>query len=230
RQARDRDDWQKRGVGGLVSAVDNGAGTITISVGGFGGNHNVAIHTTKDTVARRYAAGSVKFDEAKSAPLDQIKPGDQLRARGTKNADGSELTAEEIVSGTFRNIAGTVTSVDPTSNSMTVQDAIAKKSVVVKLTPDSQMKKLPPEMAQRIAMRLKGGAGQGGDANNGNGGNQTPQSQSSGGGFSRGQGGTQGTGGQSGGGNGPPDLQRFLSRLPESKLADLQKGDAVMIV
>src|SRR5262249_20207690 len=35
RQARDRDDWQKRGVGGLVSAVDNGAGTITISVGGF---------------------------------------------------------------------------------------------------------------------------------------------------------------------------------------------------
>jgi len=32
------------------------------------------------------------------------------------------------------------------------------------------------------------------------------------------------------GGNGSPDLQRMLSRLPNSTLADLQKGDAVMIV
>ena len=32
------------------------------------------------------------------------------------------------------------------------------------------------------------------------------------------------------GGNGPPDLQRMLSRLPNSTLTDLQKGDAVMIV
>ena len=30
--------------------------------------------------------------------------------------------------------------------------------------------------------------------------------------------------------NGPPDLQRLLSRLPNSTLADVQKGDAVMIV
>ena len=33
-----------------------------------------------------------------------------------------------------------------------------------------------------------------------------------------------------GGGNGPPDLQRMVSRLPNSTLADLQKGDVVMIV
>jgi hypothetical protein len=30
--------------------------------------------------------------------------------------------------------------------------------------------------------------------------------------------------------NGPPDLQRLLSRLPDSTLTDMQKGDAVMIV
>ena len=35
---------------------------------------------------------------------------------------------------------------------------------------------------------------------------------------------------QNGNGNGSPDLQRFLSRLPNSSLADLQKGDAVMMV
>jgi hypothetical protein len=34
----------------------------------------------------------------------------------------------------------------------------------------------------------------------------------------------------SGNGNGAPDLQRFLGRLPNNALADLQKGEAVMIV
>ncbi len=216
RQERDREDWQKRGVGGLVSAVDAGAGTITISSVGLGGNHNVTIHTGKSTTARCYAPDSVKFDDARPASLDQIKPGDQLRARGTRNPDGSELRAEEIVFGTFRNIAGTVMAIDPASNSMTVQDAIGKVSVVVKISSDSQLKKLPAEMAQRIAMRLKGANGEDSAQAAGSPSAGNPQ-------FSRAPGGMQG-------GNGPPDLQRFLARLPSSTLADLQKGDAVMIV
>jgi hypothetical protein len=231
KQERDRGDWQKRGVGGLVSTVDAAAGTITISSGAFGASHTVSVHTTKDTVARRYAPGSVKFDEAHPAPLDQIKPGDQLRARGMRSADGGEITAEEIVSGTFRNIAGTITAVDAAENSVTVQDAIAKGPVVVKLSPDSQIKKMPAEMAQRIAMRLKGGNGEGGGQpaggqGSGNAGGYRPASGAPGAGsqFPRGPGGAQG------GWNGPPDLQRFLGRLPNSALSDLQKGDAVMIV
>jgi hypothetical protein len=145
----------RRGVGGLVGAVDGTTNSITISSAGVGGNHNVIIYTTKNTTARRYAPDSVKFDDARPVSVDQIKAGDQLWARGTRNADGSELTAEEIVFGTFRNVAGTITAVDPASNSMTVQDLIAKSSVVVKLSADSQVKKLAPETAQRIALRLK---------------------------------------------------------------------------
>ena len=227
KQERDREDWQKRGVGGLVSAVDAVTGTITISSAAVGGNKSIAIRTTKTTVARRYAPDSVRFDDAEPAPLDQIKPADQLRARGTRNADGSELTAEEIVSGTFRNIAGTVTAVDPVSNSMTVQDAISKQSVVVKVSADSQVKKLPAEMAQRIAFRLKGGANGNGEQSAGHAAAAAAKSgdgsmSTAGGQFQRGPGGERA--------NGPPDLQRFLSRLPSSKLTDLQKGEAVMIV
>jgi len=229
KQQREQEDWQKRGIGGLVNAVDATTRTITISTGSFGGAHNVAVHTTKDTIARRYAPGSVKFDDARPAPLDQIKAGDQLRARGTRSADGNEITAEEIVSGSFRNIAGTITVIDAASDSMTVQDAIAKAPVVVKLAADSQVKKLPTEMAQRIAMRLKAGSGEaGGQAAGG-------QGQGNSGGFrpaSEGVGAqnARGPGGMRGGWGGPPDLQRLVSRLPGSKLSDLQKGDAVMIV
>jgi hypothetical protein len=211
KQLHDRDDWQKRGVGGLVTNVDAAAGTITISSSGIGANRSIAVHITKDTILRRYAPGSVRFDDAKPAPASQImariKAGDQLRARGTRNPDGSEVSAEEVVSGAFRNIAGTIKAIDPASNTMTVQDAISKSAVVVKVSPDSQMKKLPAEMAQRIAMRLKD------SADGGSGKSQAPR------GPANGQ-----------GGNGPPDLQHMLSRLPNSTLADMQRGDAVMIV
>ncbi len=210
---RERDDWQKRGVGGLVTKVDAATGTIAISSDGMGASRSIVVHIAKDTVLSRYAPGSVKFDDAKPGAVEQIKAGDQLRARGTRNEDGSELSAEEIVSGTFRNIAGTIKAIDASNHTMTVQDAIAKSTVVVKVSPDSQMKKLPPEMAQRIAMRLKATAGGGSGDQPGPNGQGQGQSMTSG-----------------RGGNGPPDLQRMLSRLPDSTLTDLQNGDAVMIV
>jgi len=228
KQQRERDDWQKRGVGGLVTKVEPAAGTITISSGGLTANRSIAVQVRKDTVLRRYAPGSVKFDDAKAAPLDQIKAGDQLRARGTRNPDGSELTAEEVVSGSFRNVAGTITAIDPTNNTMTVQDLIAKGPVVVKVSADSQMKKLPAEMAQRIAARLKGGAGANGDqAANMQSGDQNQLAPPGGGRQSGAQ--QRGANGVPGG-NSPPDVQRLLTRLPNSTLADLQKGEAVMLV
>jgi Domain of unknown function (DUF5666) len=223
KQQQDRDDWQKRGVGALVTAVDSATGTVTISSGGIGTARNIAVHITKNTILRRYAPGSVNFDDAKPAPIDQIKAGDQLRARGAKSADGSEVTAEEVVTGSFRNIAGTIKAIDTANSTMTVDDAISKSPVVVKVTPESQLKKLPAELAQRVAMRLKGTAG----AENGvqPGGNAQGQNMRPAGDSSA----SHGAPGVPGGG-GPPDMQRMLSRLPNSTLADLQKGDAVMIV
>ena len=70
--------------------------------------------------SHRYAPGSVKFDDAAPAPLDQIQKGDQLRARGQRSADGGELTADEVVSGSFRNISGTINLVDASANTITV--------------------------------------------------------------------------------------------------------------
>jgi hypothetical protein len=256
KKQHDLEDWQKRGMGGIVTKVDVATDIITISSDGSGANRSIAVHIAKETVLRHYAPGSVKFDDAKPVPasafMAQIKAGDQLRTRGTRSPDGSELKAEEAVAGSFRNIAGIIKALDAASNTITVLDAISKSAVVVKVSSDSQMKKLPPEMAQRIAMRLKAAAGSAsGDqpATSGQGQSQTQtqsQSQEQGQGQGRGQGmangqaaganggraryGAEAQGRSGGGGNGPPDLQRLVSRLPNSTLADLQKGDVVMIV
>jgi hypothetical protein len=167
--------------------------------------------------------------------LKDIQPGDQLRARGNRNADGSELTAEEIFAGVFPQFAGTVKSVDASAGTLSVQDLTSKKTVQLKVTADSQLHKIPPEMAQGFAMRLKGAMPRGvpgaaastsaqpesgqKSANPQSG--QPPNGMAQGGGMS---GGTRA--------GGPPDFQRLLSRLPASSLADLnlQKGDAVIIL
>ena len=217
KQAHEREEWQRHGVGGLVSAVDAAQGTITITTNALGAGKDVTVHFSKQTVLRRYAADSVKFDDAKPAPVEEIKPGDQLRARGSRSADGAELTADEIVSGSFRNIAGTIESLDASAGTITVKDLISKKSVTLKIGSESQLRKLPPQMAQRIAMRLKGTpaatpTSSGGSADRGA---RRPDSAS---------------GGGMGGGNGAGDLQQMISRMPAAGLSDLQKGDAVMIV
>jgi hypothetical protein len=232
KQTRDREEWQKHGAGGLVSMVDPATNTITVSLPALGDKKNLTVHISKDTILRRYAPDSVKFDDARHAPLDQIKPGDQLRARGSRNADGTELTAVEIVSGTFRNIAGTISAIDPSAGTVTLQDLAIKKPVTVKITTESQIRILPPQMAQRIALRLKGipadaatpaAVGTAGPANVAQ--SPNPRGTPAGG---PGVGGSAGVGRPAGGG--PPDLQQAINRMPAATLSDLQKGAAVMLV
>jgi co-chaperonin GroES (HSP10) len=218
KQQHDREDWQKRGTGGIVSAIDPATGTFTVSITP---TQSVLVKMSKDTNFLRYSPNSVKFADAQKGTIDQIKTGDQLRARGTRSADGKEIAAEEVISGTFRNIAGTVSSIDASNNSITVKDILAKKSVVIKFNSDSQLRKLAPQMAQRLAFFLKGGAqaGQGGAPAGGS----TSAS------------GTSALGTRSGGGPGArpaggPDFQQMLNRIPSVTLADLQKEDAVMVV
>jgi Domain of unknown function (DUF5666) len=241
KQAHEREEWQRHGAGGLVSTVDAASNTVTISLPAIGEKKTVAIHFSSATILRRYAPDSIKFDDAKPAPLDQIKPGDQLRARGTGNADGTELTADEIVSGSFRNIAGTISAVDASVNTLTVQDLATNKPVTIKITTDTQLRKLPAQMAQGIAMRLKGASADvppQAATNSSAPAAQTgkPSGPPSGAPPSSGQG-ARGQGAAGPGGAGSPggaarggDLQQAILRVPAATLAELQKGDAVMIV
>ena len=205
-------DWQKRGTGGIVSAVDAGTGTLTVSVGA----KKIAVDTSSKTQFRRYAGDSVKFEDAKPGTLAQIQPGDQLRVLGTKSDDGSSIQAEEIVSGSFKNLAGLIASIDASKGTVTLKDLTTKKTVTVVITANSNVRTLPPEAAARFAARAKGEAANAGGAG-------APASQ---GGEAPGGAGRPGGGGRSAGG----DLSQLVGRLPNKTIADLKVGDAVMIV
>jgi hypothetical protein len=219
----EKQDWQRRGAGGIVSAV-NGS-TVTISAGA----RKIQVETAATTKFRRYAGDSVKFEDAKPGTLSQIQVGDQLRVRGSKSDDGSTIQAEEIVSGSFKNLSGTIATINVAGGTLTLKDLTTKKMMTVGVTANSDVRKLPPEIAARFAARQRGeGAGAGAGANGGAGRPQGAGAPAGGaaaaGEFSRAAG--MGGSGRSAGG----DLSSMLSRLPTEPLSDLKVGDAVMIV
>ena len=239
KQQKDREDWQRNGVGGLVKSVDASSASIVLTSGVGATAKTITIHTTKDTMLKRYAPASVRFDQATAAPIDAIHAGDQLRARGTKNADGTEISAVEVVSGSFRNISGTI--------------------IIARCCQFDAGGERPGEQEAGDGSHYARCAdAQAGGQDGANAGDEAEGRERRGGRRSRrrgewvvrapripaevqvkerpgGQGlevqGASGGGqwsGQAGAGGG--DLQQMLSRAPAIKLSDLNKGDAVMLV
>jgi len=226
-----RQDWQKRGIGGPVSAVDPAAGTVTISTSSFAGKKSIVVRTSKSTLIHRYAPDSAKPEDAKPSTLQEVHIGDQLRARGDRNSDGTEVAAEEIYAGNFPNIAGLIKSIDASAGIISVQDVLSKKTVQLKIASDSQLHQIPAEMAQRFAARLKSALppGMPGAPMNSSAASSSPTAGQAapGGGTPGGSMGAGSGGARSGGGF---DFQRLLDLTPAVALADLHKGDAVAVL
>ncbi len=222
KQQADQAEWRKRGVSGLVAAVDAKAGQVTINTRTAEGLKPLIIVADEKTAVSRYAPDSVKFADAKPSTLADIKPGDQVRALGVKSDDGTRYEAEELLSGSFRNVAATVTTIDAAANSMKVMDLATKKPLLVHLNADSTMRKLPEWAARMIAMRAAGGAAGAGGAGGagGTGGGQRPPGAPA-------QAAPGGPGGPGGGRGG--DMQQMLERWPAIKLEDLKPGDAIIV-
>ncbi|HUZ93714.1 MAG TPA: DUF5666 domain-containing protein [Edaphobacter sp.] len=210
--AKEEADWHTRGTGGLVSAVDEGTGAITVSIGA----KKVAVQTSSATKFRRYAGGSVKFEDAQSSTLAEIHAGDQVRVLGMKSADGSSIQAEIVVSGSFLHLAGTIATIAAANGTFTIKDLATKKTMTVQVTADSNVRKLPPQAAARFATRAKG------DASAGHPGGARPAATA--------EGASDSQGGEEQRRSAGMDLSQMLSRLPTESLSDLKVGDAVMIV
>lgn len=221
RQQKEREQWQLRGVGGLVKSVDTGTGTIEVTSGVGAQTRTVDVHVGKNTVLKRYAPASVRYDLAQAAPISAIHVGDQLRARGQKNAAGTEIEADEVVSGSFRNISGIIDNLNAANSTIEVKDLLTKKPVTIHIPGDAQMRALPEMMARMMAARLKGESGGEGArmANAPSGGQQRNWPGA----------GSERTAGAGRAENGN-ELQTILNRAPLIQFSGLKKGDAVMLV
>ncbi len=197
------EDWKHRGSSGIVTSVDAAAKTIAVKAGA----RTFTVQADDKTKFMRYSPDSAKPADARPSSIDDIKAGDQVNVLGNRGADGSTVTAEQVYSGIFRQIAATVISVDTAANELKVTDLATKKPLVIRITSDSSMRKLPEQMAAMLARRYRANAS--------------------------GAGGPGGPGGPRGGppnGRGGRDIGQMLDQLPPLQLSDLKPKDAIMVV
>jgi hypothetical protein len=206
RDEADRQDWNTRGISGIVAAQSGS--TITLRIRTFQGETRPAVTVSDQTKFRRYAPDSVKFADAKPSKFDEISVGDQLRARGGKTPDGLAIAADEIVFGTFLTTAGSVVSVDGAAKEITIQETGTGKPLVIRLTPDSRIKQMPSFPGMGGAPGAAGGPPPPGGPPSGGFGGIVPGVGSPGGG---------------------PTLAQMVEMMPAGTLEDVKPGQTVIV-
>ena len=152
----DLDDWRRRGIGGIVKDLNLQTGQVNLELRGPGTGGRVVILTAKADF-RRYASGSLRFEDAQPSNFRELSIGDQMRVLGDKSTDGTTFNAERIVSGAFRTIGATVTEVDLQRNEIKATSLDQKKPIVISLTKDSVLRRIPPLVALAIAQGAMAG-------------------------------------------------------------------------
>src|SRR5207245_5719358 len=160
KQEKERIEWRKRGISGIVASLNTSTKEITVSSRSLvGAPQSIIVPVTDEVVMRRHPPDTMpKYREAKPSKFEEVKVGDQLRALGDKSADGTHLTAEEVLFGTFKIVGGTVTAIDATANQIKINDLTTKKPLTIILKPDSVLRRFP----ENAAMMFGGGGGPGG--------------------------------------------------------------------
>lgn len=228
----DRAEWQRRGVAGRVTSLNPQTKEISLAVGPRDAGQTITVDASGDVRFRRYAPDSVRFADARPSSFSELQTGDLVRILGDKFADAARIKAEEVVSGSFRNIAAQVKSVDPAANEIRVTDLETKKPLLVRVNQDTVLRRMPPMMAAMIARRREGGGpgGPGGGSPGGAAGGRSPEAMRQGG-FNSGSGGPQGGGpGAPGGMRRGGDLNQAVERMPALTVAELKPGDAIIIL
>lgn len=154
KREHDLNDWKQRGIGGVVREVNPQTSEITLELRGAGAGTSIIVQTSKATL-RRYVPGSLSFEDAQPGAIGDVRPGDQLRALGSKGADARTFAAEQIVSGTFRTIGVTVTEVNSQTGAIKATTLDQKKPIEVGFNKDSTLRRISPQVATAIAQKAK---------------------------------------------------------------------------
>jgi hypothetical protein len=230
RQTNFLEDWKKRGTYGKVVRYDPQTKVITISTRSFGVEKTIAVKPKDNAEFYRYQPNSIEIELNNStrSKLTDIDINDEIRVLGNKNAEGTEIEAEKIVSGSFKQSGGTIKAINFEKNEIIISDFQTKKDISIVVSDHSILKQFPAEMAQRMAMmQAGGGGGQGGFRPPTQGGGQTtpqPATQQN----TKTPGQTPGGAGQGGGfraGGGIDD-----SRFQNIKLTDLKVGEMIGVL
>lgn len=229
KREQERADWRTRGVNGRVTAVDAAKKEIVVEARSREGAETVNVSASGNVKFRRYAPGSLRPADAIAGTFADIRVGDQVRVLG--NRDGSRVTAEEVISGRVARLNGMVEAVDAARGEVTVKDSQTGQTFSVTLLKNATLRRIPAEFAETLrqreqqrAQRRDGGAGTSTEGQP-NGERRRDREGQAGRGGQEGQSGERQRAG--GGGRGQ---QGMFDSFPVITIAELKKGDAVIVM
>lgn len=221
-QEAQREDWQRRGVFGRIEAINSDRKEITIRTRGReGAQQTVIVDASRAVRFMRNAPDSSRPQDAVVSSFSELRVGDQLRARGERSTDGTRVTAEEIVTSNVQRTGGTVQSVNASANEIVVRNEQTGQTQTIVIGQRSMLRRITPELASQMAERRAAAQAGSREERRGqrDGGAARPNGQGAGDGQRR-----RGQGG--GGGRG---MQDMLQNLPAVTIAELKKGDMVIV-
>jgi hypothetical protein len=222
------EEW-KNATSGLVTAIDAGAKQVrmTAKLPGTPAPKEIMVDLSGRVQFQHYNPDTGKYEPSTMAA---IKMGDQVRVLGQKNADSTEIKAENIGSGSFKTIGVQVKSIDAAANQIQGIETGSKKPIVIALRSDTSLKKFDDVSAMMVARQLNptyqqaGGRGRGGAGGGAPGTSMPPQ------GVSPAGPGGPGGGRPFGGGRGRNmDIGKLIEQQPSIQLSDLKPNDAVIV-
>lgn len=216
KQELERAEWKKRGLLGVITALKPETKEITISSRTMAGPQAIIIPISDKVEMRRYAPDSIKFSDARTAKFEELKVGDQLRALGDRNPEGTQFAAEKVVTGAFRNVGGVVTAVDGTTGEIKINDLQTKQPLTIVVKQDAVLRKFPSADQMGAMMMNRGGPG-------------AAPGGSPAGSSGPGASGPAGTGSGMRMGGGGMNMQDMLERLPTIAVADVKVGDTIIV-
>ena len=154
----ERDDWRRRGVSGRVSAVNPETGEVSISTA-RSESPVVVVKVSPRTEQRRYRGDSARFSDARSATISDIRVGDQIQALGERTPEQRWITAEKLITGSFRNFTAIIEAVNPPREEVVVRVVGNGPPMTVKIAPGSLLRRLGPEAAAQLAGKGQGRTG-----------------------------------------------------------------------
>lgn len=231
KREQERADWRTRGVNGRVTAVDAAKKEITVEARSREGAETVNVSANGNVKFRRYAPGSLRPADAITSTFADIHIGDQVRVLG--NREGARVTAEEVISGRVARLNGLVEAVDATRGEVTVKDSQTGRTFSVALLKNATLRRIPAEYAETLRQReqqraqRRDGAGTPaeGQANGERRERRRDAEGQTGRGTQDGQSGERQRAG--GGGRGQ---QAMFDNFPTITVAELKKGDAVIVM
>jgi hypothetical protein len=145
--APQRGDARSRGLNGRITTLNADKKEIAVQSRSREGVGTITIQASDSTKFFRYAPDSLDIKNASRSSFAGLKVGDQLRALGETNADGTRFTADEIISGLIGRTGGQVTAVNPAANEITVKNTQTGQTMTVAVGANSMLRRVSAEDA-----------------------------------------------------------------------------------